>query len=102
MQRMHRDLHFQVSGVFSWREAMDRSAIVLLVASAAALAQSTAPAFEVVSVKLHTDAAPARHLFQFQPGGRFHASNTWIKFLVEQAYDLKDYQVIGGPGWITI
>ena len=36
---------------------------------------------------------------QYLPGGRFHAIS-WIKQLIQKAYDVKDYQVIGGPSWI--
>jgi uncharacterized protein (TIGR03435 family) len=77
---------------------MTRAAIVLLLASGGALAQTANPAFEVASVKPHSVASP--HLFQFLPGGRFRAANTWIRYVILQAYDLKDYQVSGGPGWI--
>ena len=34
------------------------------------------------------------------PGGRFMASTT-LKQLVMQAFDVKDYQVEGGPKWLT-
>lgn len=79
---------------------MTRGAIVLLLASIGGFAQSAAPAFDVASVKPHREGTFA-HYFQFLPGGRFRATNTWIKYVVEKAYDLKDYQVSGGPAWIT-
>jgi uncharacterized protein (TIGR03435 family) len=77
-----------------------RAAIVLLLASIGGWAQSAAPAFDVASIKPHRDGTFTGY-FQFLPGGRFHATNTWIKYVVEKAYDLKDYQVSGGPAWIT-
>jgi len=40
-------------------------------------------------------------MFQFLPGGRLHVTDTWIKFVIQQAYDLEDYQVIGGPSWLS-
>jgi uncharacterized protein (TIGR03435 family) len=75
---------------------MTRSILTVLL-----FAQATAPpAFEVASIKPHRE-GPGFHYFQFLPGGRFHATNTWIKYFIQRAYDLKDYQVSGGPGWIT-
>jgi uncharacterized protein (TIGR03435 family) len=78
---------------------MTRAAILLLLASASGFTQSAAPSFDVASIEPHHGASP--HLFQFLPGGRFRATNTWVKYLVEQAYELKDYQVSGGPDWIA-
>jgi uncharacterized protein (TIGR03435 family) len=79
---------------------MTRVATILLLSRIVSFAQSAAPAFDVASIKPHGEGAPV-HRFQYLPGGRFQATNTWIKFVVERAYDLKDYQVSGGPGWIT-
>src|SRR5882724_6378414 len=79
---------------------MTRAAILLLLASTFGSAQSADPAFDVASIKPHRDDTFI-HRFQFLAGGRLHATNTWIKFVVEKAYDLKDYQVSGGPPWIT-
>lgn len=35
------------------------------------------------------------------PGGRFTAKNVNVKFLIQQAYGVRDFQITGGPGWIT-
>jgi uncharacterized protein (TIGR03435 family) len=65
----------------------------------AAVAQTNAPAsFDVASVKL--SAARAGSWFRFLPGGRLSATS-WIKQVVQIAYGVEDYQVIGGPGWFT-
>jgi bla regulator protein BlaR1 len=79
---------------------LTRTAIVLLLASIGGFAQAAAPAFDVASIKPQSDGAFI-HRFQFLPGGRFRATNTWIKYVIQRAYDLKDYQVTGGPAWIT-
>ena len=72
---------------------------MLFVAAITLFAQSTPPpAFEVTSVKPTAGEFPGR--FQFLHG-RFHTTNTWVKYLIERAYSLKDYQVSGGPGWVT-
>jgi len=64
----------------------------------AALPQTTAPAFEVASVKLSD--MPAGSWFRFLPGGRLSAMS-WIKQVIQVAYGVEDYQVTGGPGWLS-
>jgi uncharacterized protein (TIGR03435 family) len=74
--------------------------ILLVWLSSALFAQSDAPpAFEVASVKLDPSPIPGSRL-QFLPGGRF-SGRVWVKQLIELAYDLKNYQVSGGPAWVT-
>ena len=62
-------------------------------------AQSTAtrPAFEVASVK--PNRAGGGFAINTPPGGVI-ATNTTLKFLVQQAYSVQDFQVSGGPGWL--
>ncbi len=56
--------------------------------------------FEVTSIK---PAAPGGRgvRVQMAPGGRLNASNITVKFLIQQAYNVKDFQISGGPGWIN-
>jgi uncharacterized protein (TIGR03435 family) len=35
------------------------------------------------------------------PGGRFQASSVTLKQLIVEAFEVKDYQVEGGPKWLT-
>jgi uncharacterized protein (TIGR03435 family) len=35
-----------------------------------------------------------------QPGGRFTATNVPLKMLLRQAYNVQDFQVVGGPDWL--
>jgi uncharacterized protein (TIGR03435 family) len=44
--------------------------------------------------------ADRRPLFSVQPGGRFIANNVPVKSLIEWAYDIRDFQISGGPGWM--
>ena len=67
----------------------------------ATLAKSPPPLneFEVVSVK---QCAPDDHnsfMFRPQPGG-LRAMGTPLKMLIMEAYDVKAFQVSGGPSWI--
>jgi uncharacterized protein (TIGR03435 family) len=72
------------------------------VLSAQDSAEQSAPAFEVASVKPRTLPGPAT-ITQPQgarPGGAFEMVNSTVARLVMYAYDLRDYQVAGGPNWV--
>jgi uncharacterized protein (TIGR03435 family) len=57
-----------------------------------------APSFEVASIKPNkTD--DLRVMLRITPNG-LTAMGVSAKFLIEFAYDIKDFQVSGGPGWI--
>jgi uncharacterized protein (TIGR03435 family) len=58
-----------------------------------------APTFEVASVKPNTS-GDGRVQVQNQPGGRFTATNVTLRMLIRQAYQLQDFQITGGPGWL--
>lgn len=56
------------------------------------------PSFEVASIKPNkTD--DMRVMLRITPDG-LSAVGVPLKFLIEFAYDIKDFQVSGGPGWI--
>jgi uncharacterized protein (TIGR03435 family) len=38
---------------------------------------------------------------QLQPGGGLRTTGTTLKFLLTFAYDVRDFQISGGPGWIN-
>jgi uncharacterized protein (TIGR03435 family) len=63
-------------------------------------AQTSAPAFDVASVKPNKTGGMGTRIM-FQPGGRFTADNITLKFLIRLAYDVQDFQITGGPSWIT-
>jgi uncharacterized protein (TIGR03435 family) len=67
-------------------------------------AQSPAPAtdgprFEVASVKPNTS-GDQRVMVNMQPGGRYTATNVPLRFLIQNAYRLQPFQLVGGPDWI--
>jgi|HubBroStandDraft_1064217.scaffolds.fasta_scaffold08707_2 bla regulator protein BlaR1 len=68
-------------------------------AQSPAAASTPAPAFEVVSIKPSHD-GDNRMMIRMAPGGRFEAHNIPVKLLLEQAYDIKDSQISGAPGWL--
>jgi uncharacterized protein (TIGR03435 family) len=68
-----------------------------------AAAQSK-PTFEVASIKPQTEplsSATARTAGpQVRPGGVFNSSHVTVELLLTFAYDLRSYQIIGGPDWV--
>ena len=56
------------------------------------------PSFEVASIKPNKAGGRGMRL-GIAPGGRFTAENVTLKLLMEQAYDVRDFQISGAPGW---
>lgn len=56
-------------------------------------------AFEVASVKPNKS-GDGRVMLGMQPGGRFNASNVPMRLLLRQAFNVQDFQIVGGPDWI--
>ena len=81
-------------------------AIAALLALSLAPGRAQSPAFEVASItpcKPGTPEPPGEHmgLAQFTyPGGRFRATATTVKFLLEWAYGIQPSQHAGGPSWM--
>jgi uncharacterized protein (TIGR03435 family) len=84
---------------------MTRSTLILAVVGGAAVlsAQSpeaqTAPAFEVASVRPNKS-GNSGWLMAPQPGGRVVAENVPLRALIQAAYQLQGFQVLGGPSWL--
>ncbi len=57
-------------------------------------------AFEVASIK-PSDPAERGTMIQFAPGGRLVVKNAPLKSLITLAYDLQDFQISGGPAWVS-
>jgi uncharacterized protein (TIGR03435 family) len=68
-------------------------------AQSPAAATTPAPTFEVVSIKPNHGAG-GNMTIRMAPGGRFTAENVPVKLILEQAYGVKDSQILGAPGWI--
>jgi uncharacterized protein (TIGR03435 family) len=61
--------------------------------------QTPAPAFEVVSVKPNKSGSGSTRVSNVL-GGRFIATNVSLKQLIVTAYDVRDFQISGGPSWL--
>lgn len=58
------------------------------------------PAFEAATVRPNTSGYVGWRL-EPQPGGRLTGTNVPAAALIRFAYDLPDFQVSGGPGWLA-
>ncbi|HTA47364.1 MAG TPA: TIGR03435 family protein [Bryobacteraceae bacterium] len=56
------------------------------------------PEFEVISIKPDDGKLPPR--VGRPPGGGLSGRGITARFLIGRAYDVKDFQIIGGPSWI--
>jgi uncharacterized protein (TIGR03435 family) len=56
--------------------------------------------FAVSTVKPN-ESSDNRVMLQVRPGGRFTATGVTLKLLIAEAYDVRDFQIAGGPGWIN-
>jgi bla regulator protein blaR1 len=65
-----------------------------------AAGQAPPPQFEVASVKPNKS-GDGRMMLGVQPGGRFTATNVALRMLIRNAYQLQDFQIVGGPDWLT-
>src|SRR5580765_5147275 len=81
------------------------TALIVSLAGGAALAAQAPqppadpPAFEVASVKPN-NSGDGRIMMQNQPG-RYIATNVTLRLLIRNAYQLQDFQITGGPGWLA-
>jgi uncharacterized protein (TIGR03435 family) len=81
---------------------MRRLMLVLTVVASVAVmaAQERAPTFEVATVKRNTS-SPGNSLMRRLPGGRLTATNMPVRPMITFAYELAQYQLVGGPSWIS-
>lgn len=60
----------------------------------------TTPSFVIeVIIKPHTSSGEGSFFYNLP--GRFCAIGVTMKTLIEQAYDLNEYQIVGGPSWVN-
>ena len=71
---------------------------VLVIVPLLVIAQE--PQFEVASIKPNKS-GDGRVMIGVQPGGRFTATNVTLRMLIRNAYQLQDFQITGGPSWLT-
>src|SRR5262252_2142762 len=64
------------------------------------VAVASAQEFEVASIKPSSSSDP-RTLLQVLPGGGLRTSGATLRFLLTQAYQVRSFQILDGPGWIS-
>ena len=74
-----------------------RPTVLLCLAAASLFAQKT---FEVATIKPNAE-NDHRFMFRILPGGGFSATGANLRMLITQAYNVKDFQLTGGPGWLA-
>ena len=65
------------------------------------LNSQTAPApvtFEVASIRPSESKAPGMR-FEVTPDDGLRATGVTLRFLLQKAYDVEDFQIVGGPAW---
>ena len=79
------------------------AAVVFWLAPLCGLSAQPAPlTFEVASIKPAAPAGVGRVPMGIQmlPGGGLRASNVTVRLLLTLAYDVRDFQISGGPPWL--
>ena len=56
--------------------------------------------FEVATVKPNLSGGPGGSMRSY-PGGRFEAVNSTAQSLIRYAFNVKDFQIAGAPGWLN-
>ena len=78
---------------------MERQTLLALVLSAAITAPLHSQSFEVASIKPNNTGLP-QVMFRVN-GGQFTVVGATTRMLIQQAYRVRDFQLSGGPGWIS-
>ena len=75
--------------------------LILIAATGLPLgAQQPAPAFEVASIKPNTNGI-SNALPPTRSNGSYSASNVALKSIIANAYEVRIFQIEGGPDWLT-
>jgi uncharacterized protein (TIGR03435 family) len=62
--------------------------------------EATRPAFEVASIRLNKSGVEQASV-RAQPGGRLTVSNNSLRNIIRNAYNVQNFQIVGGPDWIN-
>ncbi len=79
---------------------MRKLVVVFCLVGVAVIAAQQPETFEVASVKQNTSGDGGQFI-RMLPGNRFSATNMTPRALVTIAYQLQQFQLVGGPAWMT-
>jgi len=71
--------------------------LVMMLLCAAPLSAQT---FDAASVKPSAPDNPNGSTFDYRNGGTLRVVNSTLQGLIESAYDVRDFQIAGGPAWV--
>jgi uncharacterized protein (TIGR03435 family) len=81
--------------------ALAASVVALVTPMAQAPAPSqAAPAFEVASIRKNVTVSDSASV-RAQPGGRLTVTNNSLRNIIRNAYNVQNYQIVGGPEWVN-
>jgi uncharacterized protein (TIGR03435 family) len=75
---------------------MNRTLIAPLLVTATLHAQT----FDAASIKRSASGNPGGTTFELLAGGTLRVRNSTLRGVIETAYDVRDFQIIGGPPWL--
>ena len=58
------------------------------------------PVFEVASIRQNKSGADGASV-RVQPGGRLNVTNNSLRNIVRNAYNVQNFQIVGGPDWFN-
>ena len=59
------------------------------------------PDFEAASIKRSEPGNLRGSTFEFLPGGGLRIVNGTLRGILETAYEVREFQILGGPGWVN-
>jgi uncharacterized protein (TIGR03435 family) len=74
--------------------------LLVLLGTQLAGAQTSAPAFEVATIKPTGPSSDGHTHINYPPGDRFSASNITLLALMQWAYGMPERQILDGPPWL--
>ena len=77
------------------------SDFLLRIFSCLVIAQTAPASYDVASIKPNHSGAMGEQIRFFPPSARVTMTNITVKRLIQNAYQLQDSQIAGGPGWIS-
>jgi uncharacterized protein (TIGR03435 family) len=101
---MHRRLSIRIfAGCPSFALAIIGVLWLEIAASAMQLLTQSLPqrGFEAASIRRSEPGNLRGSTFEFLPGGGLRIINGTLRAILETAYDIREFQILGGPGWVS-
>jgi uncharacterized protein (TIGR03435 family) len=81
--------------------ALSKLLLLLLLFPQLASAQTSAPAFEVATIKPAAPSPDGHTHINYPIGDRFSAANITLLALMQWAYNMPEKQILNGPSWLS-